>query len=51
MGSTELKHKIEVFREMEARSCLMESSLITPEYVFRMWEGKVPLEKIEKAMK
>ena len=36
---------------MESRSCSMEPGLITPEYVFRMWGGKVPLEEIEEAMK
>ena len=51
MDRTELKLKIEALREMESRSCSMEPSLITPEYVFRMWGGKVPLEEIREAMK
>lgn len=51
MDRTELKRKIEELREMESRSCSMEPALITPEYVFRMWGGKVPLEEIEEAMK
>jgi len=51
MDRTELKHKIDELREMESRSCSMEPGLITPEYVFRMWGGKVPLEEIEEAMK
>lgn len=46
-----MKLKIEELREMESRSCSMEPALITPEYVFRMWGGKVPLEEIEEAMK
>ena len=50
MDRTELKRKIEELREMESRSCSMEPTLITPEYVFRMWGGKVPLEEIESAM-
>lgn len=51
MDRTELKLKIEELREMESRSCSMEPALITPEYVFRMWGGTVPLEEIEEAMK
>lgn len=46
-----MKRKIEELREMESRSCSMESALITPEYVFRMWGGTVPLEEIIEAMK
>ena len=46
-----MKHKIDELREMESRSCSMEPVLITPEYVFRMWGGKVPLEEIQEAMK
>ncbi len=51
MDRTELKRKIEELREMESRSCSMEPALITPEYVFRMWGGTVPLEEIQEAMK
>lgn len=51
MDRTELKRKIEELREMESRSCSMEPALITPEYVFRMWGGTVPLEEIIEAMK
>lgn len=36
--------------EMEARSGSMDPALITPEYVFRMLGGTVPLEEIEVAM-
>ena len=39
------------FMEEEARSCSMDPGCITPEYVFRMWGGSVPLEEIEVAMK
>ncbi len=39
------------FIEDEARSCSMDPGCITPEYVFRMWGGSVPLEEIEAAMK
>ena len=33
------------------RSGSMDPALITPEYVYRMWGGKVPLEDIREAMK
>lgn len=39
------------FLESEARSCSMEPGCITPEYVFRMWGGRVPLNEIEQAFK
>ena len=39
------------FIEDEVRSCSMEPALITPEYVFRMWGGKVSFEEIEAALK
>lgn len=39
------------FLESEARSCSMDSGCITPEYVFRMWGGRVPLNEIEQAFK
>lgn len=51
MDREELKREIEELREMESRSCSMEPALITPEHVFRMWGGKVPLEEIQEAMK
>ena len=38
------------FLEDEARSCSMDPGCITPEYVFRMWGGKVPLEEIDAAL-
>lgn len=50
MDRDELKRRIDELREMEARSGSMEPALITPEYVYRMWGGKVPLEEIEEAM-
>lgn len=37
------------FLEHEARSCSMDFGCITPEYVYRMWGGSVPLEDIEAA--
>lgn len=43
--------RLRCFMEEEARSCSMDPGCITPEYVFRMWGGSVPLEEIEAAMK
>lgn len=51
MGKAELINQLNLLIEMESRSCSMEPGLITPEYVFRMWGGKVPLEEIQEAMK
>ena len=36
--------------EDEARSCSMDFGCITPEYIYRMWGGKVPLEEIAEAL-
>ena len=49
--NTELVNRLREFVEMEGRSCSMDTALITPEYVFRMWGGKVELNEIEEAMK
>ena len=38
------------FMEDEARSCSMDFGCITPLYVYRMWNGDVPLDEIESAM-
>ena len=35
----------------EARSCSMDFGCVTPEYVYRMWGGKVALEDIETGLK
>ena len=43
-----LKERIHRFIEEEARSCSME--VITPEYVYRMWGGKVELDEIRVVM-
>ncbi len=45
---TILREWIRQFVEEEARSLSME--VITPEYIYRMWGGSVPLEEIEKAL-
>ena len=38
------------FMEAEARSCSMDFGCITPLYVYRMWNGDIPLDEIERAM-
>lgn len=43
-----LKDRIDRFIEEESRSMSME--VITPEYIYRMWGGQVPLEDIKNAM-
>lgn len=55
MSDMQLKNEVieqlRQFIEDEARACSMEPALITAEYVFRMWGGKVSLEEIEAALK
>lgn len=43
--------RLREFMENEAKSCSMDFGCITPEYVYRMWGGSVPIEVIEEAMK
>lgn len=43
--------RLKDFLESEGRSCSMDSGCITPEYVYRMWGGSVPINDIEEAMK
>lgn len=50
ISNPDLLEKLRQFLESEARSCSMDPGSITPEYVFRMWGGQVPLEEIEAAM-
>ena len=42
--------RVSDFIENEARSCSMDFGCVTPEYVYRMWGGQVPLKEIESAM-
>lgn len=42
--------RLREFIENEGKSCSMDFGVITPEYVYRMWGGSVPLEEIEEAM-
>lgn len=48
--NTDLVKRLREFIEMEARSGSMEPSLITAEYVYRMWGGVVELRDIEECM-
>ena len=49
--STDLSGRLRQFIEDEARSGSMDPALMTHEYIFRVWGGKVPLEEIREAMK
>lgn len=42
--------RLREFMEQEARSCSMDFGCVTPEYVYRMWGGSVPLEDIAAAL-
>ena len=43
--------RVREFMEDEARSCSMDFGCITPEYVYRMWGGEVPIEEIAEAIR
>ena len=47
---TDVVEHLRQFVEDEARSCSMDFGGITPLYVYRMWNGDVPLDEIESAM-
>lgn len=42
--------RLREFMDNEAKSCSMDFGCITPEYVYRMWGGTVPLDEIEVAI-
>lgn len=46
----DLVSRLREFIENEALSCSMDFGCITPEYVYRMWGGAVPIEDIEDAL-
>ena len=46
----DILRRIQEFMENETRSCSMDFGSITPLYVYRMWNGAVPLDEIESAM-
>lgn len=43
--------KLQEFIENEARSCSIDFGCVTPEYVYRMWGGQVPLNEIETGLR
>lgn len=43
--------KLQEFMESEARSCSIDFGCVTPEYVYRMWGGQVPLNEIETGLR
>ncbi len=51
MGELNLKQRLEIFMENEARSCSMDFGCIIPLYVYRMWYGEVSIDEIEKALR
>ena len=50
MDRQDIIKRLSDFMENETRSCSMDFGGITPLYVYRMWNGSVALEDIEKAM-
>ena len=42
--------RLREFMDNEAKSCSMDFGCITPEYVYRMWGGAVPLSEIKEAL-
>ena len=51
MSDSTLYNRLKDFIECEGKSCSFDPELITPEYVYRMWGGQVPLNEIEEALK
>lgn len=47
----DITQRLQDFIESEGKSCYMDIGGITPEYVYRMWGGTVPLDEIEEGMK
>lgn len=47
----EVVERLKSFMENEARSCSMDFGCITPQYIYRMWGGAVPLEEIGSTLK
>ena len=47
----DITQRLQEFIESEGKSCSMDIGGITPEYVYRMLGGTVPLDEIEKGMK
>ena len=47
----DIPQRLQVFIESEGKSCSMDIGGITPEYVYRMWGGEVPINAIEESLK
>ena len=47
----DINSRLREFIESEARSCSMDFGCVTPEYVWRMWGGRVELADIEKGLR
>jgi len=45
-----LIQRIKEFMDNEARSCSIDFGCITPEYVYRMWGGKISMVDIENGL-
>lgn len=47
----DVESRLKEFMEDESRSCSMDIGGITPLYVYRMWGGSVPIDKITEGLK
>ena len=45
-----LNHRLREFIENETCSCSMDYGCVTPQYIYRMWGGRVAFEEIEDAL-
>ena len=50
-STSKLIERLREFMENEARSCSMDFGCVTPQYVYRMWGGIVPMDEITEALK
>lgn len=50
MDENHLAARLREFMCDEAKSCSMDFGCITPEYVYRIWGGRVPLAEINATM-
>jgi len=46
MIDSALEERLQSFIECEGKSCSFDPELITPEYVYRMWGGRVAIDEI-----
>ncbi len=51
MNNEALTSRLQQFIIHEALSCSMDPGCITPEYVYRMWGGQVPLKDIKEGLR